>query len=294
MPHIQKTFSSGEGQGLSKFTIPADRYRSVELEVKTYMSVGGNNISSRQLEVLSAIRKYGSKTAAAKALGISPPVVHKYMAAMEKVVGVPLMASTATGTELTEMGLRLLEVSEAMAERCTDDREFTISCSPVTEDMILHAVSFSRIKADVIVSDDRRNIRSLKEGYSDMIILDDPQLLEEVDEFEWAEVGYMDMIHVDNGPQYVRFKYGAQRIAYAQLDLTGKEYKITSETCFLPDLLNSKKSFFIDEFLLKRRGINIESATDKTLLRHSITAVFRREDRDVTRILRVLQSKNHF
>ena len=102
----------------------------------------------------------------------------------------------------------------------------------------------------------------------------------------------MDMIHVDNGPSYIKYKYGAQRIAFAQLDLTGKEYKITGETCYLPDLINSNKSFFIDEFLLMKKGIKLKSATDKTLLRHSITAVFRREDRDITRLLRALQSKS--
>ena len=89
---------------------------NVEIEVRTYMVINGNTISSRQLEVLSAIRRYGSKTAAAKALGISVPVVHKYMAAMEEATGTRLMASTATGTELTEMGIRLLEVSEIMDE----------------------------------------------------------------------------------------------------------------------------------------------------------------------------------
>ena len=264
----------------------------MEIEIRNYMVINGNTISSRQIEVLTAIKKYGSKTAAAKALGISPPVVHKYMAAMEETVGMKLMASTATGTELTEMGIRLLEIADIMNERCSDDRGFTVSCSPVTEELVMHAVSSSKVKADILISDDVTNIRSLKEGYSDMIILDDPQHLEDVDDFEWAEVGYMDMIHVDNGPSYIKYKYGAQRIAFAQLDLTGKEYKITGETCYLPDLINSNKSFFIDEFLLMKKGIKLKSATDKTLLRHSITAVFRREDRDVTRLLRALQSKS--
>ena len=271
---------------------PAGHASTVEIEVKNYMIVDGKTISSRQLEVLAAIRKYGSKTAAARALGISVPVVHKYMAAMEESFGSTLMASTATGTELTEMGLRLLELAEIMSERCSDDRGFTVSCSPVTEELVMQAVASSKVKADILISDDRTNIRSLKEGYSDIIILDDPQHLEDVDDFEWAEVGYMDMIHVDNGPSYIRYKYGAQRIAFAQLDLTGKEYKITGETCYLPDLLNSNKSFFIDEFLLLKKGIKLKSATDKTLLRHSITAVFRREDRDITRLLRALQSKS--
>ncbi len=263
----------------------------MELEVKTYMVVNGKNISSRQLEVLAAVNKYGSKTAAAKELGISPPVVHKYMVAMEKSTGTHLMLSTPNGTELTEMGLRLLEVAGMMEARCVDNKGFTISCSPVTEELVMQAVSSTKVKASIIVSDDITNIRSLKQGFSDMIILDDPQLLSEVEDFEWLDVNYMDMIHVDNGPSYIRYRYGAQRIAYAQLDLMGKEYKIDSETCLLSDLLNSNKSFFIDEYLLQRKGIKLKSSTDKNLLRHSITAVYRREVKEITRILRYLQSK---
>ncbi len=263
----------------------------MEIEVKTYMVVNGRNISSRQLEVLAAINRLGSKTAAAKELGISPPVVHRYMVQMEDVAGTRLMASTPNGTELTETGLRLLEVAGMMDERCTYDREFTISCSPVTEELVMQAVSSSKIKASIIVSDDYTNVRSLKQGMSDIIILDDPQLLNEVDDYEWSDVGYMDMIHVDNGPSYMRYKYGAQRIAYAQLDLMGTDYRIDSETYLLSELINSNKSFFIDEYLLQKKGLKLKSATDKHLLRHSITAVYRREVKEITRILRYLQSK---
>lgn len=264
----------------------------MEIEIKTSMVVNGNNISARQLEVLSAISASGSKTAAAKMLGISVPVVHKYMASMEEAAGVRLMASTPNGTELTEMGLRLLEVSDMMNSRCTDSRGFTVSCSPVTEELLLQALSSSKVKANVVISDDYTNIRSLKEGLSDFIILDDPQLLEDVEDFVWSEVGYMDMIHVDNGPSYIRYKFGAQRIAYAQLDLQGAKYSVDAETYALSDLLNSNKSFFVDEYLLLKKGVKLKSATDKHLLRHSITAVYRREVKEVTRILRVLQSKH--
>ncbi len=263
----------------------------MEIEVRTYMVVNGNTISSRQLEVLAAINRYGSKTAAAKELGISPPVVHKYMVAMEEAAGTHLMLSTPNGTELTAMGLSLLEVANMMDERCNDDSGFTVSCSPVTEELVKQAVTYSKVKATIIVSDDYANIRSLKQGYSDMIVLDDPQLLEQVDDYEWLDVGYMDMIHVDNGPNYIRFKYGAQRIAFAQLDFQGVDYRIDGETHLLSDLLNSKKSFFVDELLLMKQGIKLKSATDKHLLRHSITAVYRKDTKEITRILRYLQSK---
>ena len=269
-----------------------DAHFSVEIEVKTYMTVNGRNISSRQLEVLSAINRLGSKTAAAKELGISPPVVQRYMAQMEDVAETRLMASTPNGTELTEMGLRLLEIADMMDCRCTDTREFTISCSPVTEELVMQAVSNTKVKASIIVSDDYTNIRSLKQGMSDMIILDDPQLLSEVDDYEWLDVGYMDMIHVDNGPSYIRYRYGAQRIAYEQLELMGVKYSIDAETYLLSDLMDSNKSFFVDEYLLQRKGLKIKSATDKRLLRHSITAVYRREVKEITRVLRYLQSKH--
>lgn len=263
----------------------------MDIEIKTYMVVNGNNISSRQLEVLDAVRRCGSKTAAAKELGISAPVVHKYIASMEEACGSKLIASTPNGTELTEMGIRFLEVADMMEQRCYDNRGFTIACSPVTEELVMQAVSQTKIKASITVSDDVTNITMLKRGYADIIILDDPQFLEEVDDYEWSEVGYMDMIHVDNGPQYMRYRYGAQRIAYAQLDLMGTEYRISGETCLLSDLLNSNKSFFVDEFLLLKNGMKLKSATDKRLLRHSITAVYRREVKEITRLLRVLQLK---
>ncbi len=265
---------------------------AVEIEVRTYMTVNGRNISTRQLEVLSAINKFGSKTAAAKELGISPPVVQRYMAQMEDVAGTRLMASTPNGTELTETGLRLLEIADMMEYRCTDYRDFTISCSPVTEELVMQAVSNTKVKASIIVSDDYTNVRSLKQGMSDIIILDDPQLLSEVDDFQWLDVGYMDMIHVDKGSSYIRYRYGAQRIAYEQLDFMGIKYSIDAETCLLSEMIDSKKSFFIDEYLLQKKGLKIKSATDKHLLRHSITAVYRREVKEITRILRYLQSKH--
>lgn len=266
----------------------------MDVEFKVYVIVNGNKVSSRQLEVLSLIKKYGSKTAAARALGISIPVVHRYMALMENTVGAKLMISTPIGTKLTETGLKLLETFNIMSERCKNDHNFTVSCSPVTEELLMHAISLSKVKASIVVSDDCTNIRSLKEGYSDMIILDDPQFLEEIDNFEWETLGCMDMIHVDNGPLYIKYKYGAQRIAYAQLDMSGKKYEITSETYHIPDLLNSNRSFFIDEVLLFKRGIKLKSATEKSLLRHSITAVYRRGNYKVAHILKTLQSKTDF
>ena len=72
----------------------------------------------------------------------------------------------------------------------------------------------------------------------------------------------------------------------------GVKYSIDAETYLLSDLMDSNKSFFVDEYLLQRKGLKIKSATDKRLLRHSITAVYRREVKEITRVLRYLQSKH--
>ena len=263
----------------------------MDIEIKTSMVINAQNVTTRQLEVLEAIHRTGSKTAAARALGISTPVVHRYMASMEETTGMVLMESTPTGTELTEKGLRIVEITKIMNLRCRLERGFTVACSPVTEELLMSVTSSMKIKVDLIMSDDNTNLRLLKEGLADVIILDDPVYLFDADDFKWTEIGYMDMVHVDNGPSYIRYRYGAQRIAYDYLDLEGIEYKVDAEASLLSDLMNSGKSFFVDEFLLLKKGIRLRSATDKKLLRHSITAVYRRENRDISRLLKALQSK---
>ncbi|MCQ2056045.1 MAG: LysR family transcriptional regulator [archaeon] len=263
----------------------------MEIEVGAFIIVNGKNLTSRRLDVLSAIEKYGSKNTAAKKLRLSVPVVHKYISLMEKITESQLVSSTATGTKLTSAGKKLLKIYEMIKERCKDDRVFTISCSPVTENLIMHVISKHRLNANAIVSDDYTNINSLKRGYSDMIILDDPRNLEMVDNYNWSEIGYMDMIHVNRGSSYMRYKYGAQRIAYAHLDLIGKKYKIDGETCDISDLINSKKSFFVDEILLSKKGLKFDNSTNKKLLRHSITAVYCEEKKETPLLLKALQSE---
>ncbi|NLL94895.1 MAG: LysR family transcriptional regulator [Thermoplasmatales archaeon] len=241
---------------------------------------------------MAAVHSERSKTAAARKLGISAPVVHKYMAEAEAAVGRKLMLSTPKGTHLTPEGEALLDTYRAMEFRCNHHRPFTVSCTPVTEELIMSVVSAAGIEATVVVSDDAHNIASLRGGLTDLIILDDPQHLFELDEFQWAEVGYMDMVHVDRGKSYIRYRYGAQRIAYSHLDASGMEYSVDAETHLLSDLIDSGKSFFVDEFLLLRRGIRMKSDTDKRLLRHSITAIYRRGAPGITRLVRMIQDRH--
>ena len=263
----------------------------MEIKVTTSQTVNGHQVTARQIEVLAAVRDEGSKNAAARKLGISAPVVHNYLASMEKGTGVKLLEATPNGTCLTEDALRILEVAEMTERRCDLTRKFTVACTPVTEELIMSVMTPTKIKGELIISDDQMNMRMLREGTVDVIILDDPVLLFDLDGFHWTEVGTMDMVHVDNGPSYVRYRYGAQRIAYAYLDSIDKDYTVDAEVSLVQDLISSGKSFFIDEFLLMRRGIKLRSATERGMLRHSINAVYRKDTRCVQRILRAIQQK---
>ncbi|NLF33553.1 MAG: LysR family transcriptional regulator [Thermoplasmatales archaeon] len=264
----------------------------MNVKVRTSQVVNGNPITSRQIEVLRAVRSEGSKNAAAKKLGISVPVVHRYISSMERSAGVKLIRSTPSGTELTPEGLLIVEIDAQMELRCIVDRRFTVSCSPVTEDLMMSVLSALKLDADLVISDDAHNLRAMKQGTSDIAILDDPMYLFDAEEFEWTEIGTMGMVHVDNGPSYIRYRYGAQRIAYMYLDSCGADYSVDMETFSLSELLGSSKSFFIDEFLLMRKGIRMKSAVDPKILKHTITAIYRRETKEVSKLLKALLAKH--
>jgi len=265
----------------------------VEIKVRTEQTVNGRLVTNRQLETLAAVARAGSKTAAAKALGISVPVVHRYISAIEEAAGSPITVSTPAGTRLNDEGRRILETYAATELRCSDDHKFTVCCSPVTEDLMMSVLSALRMTdVELVISDDEHNIRMMKEDLADFAVIDDPLYLFDADEFDGVEIGYMGMVFVDNGPSFIKYRYGAQRVAFMFLDTMGRKYTIESETFSLPELLGSKKSYFVDEFLLLRKGIKMKSAIDPKVLRHSITAIYRREDKAVSKLVKALQTRN--
>lgn len=263
----------------------------MNIGVSTSLIVNGHTVTERQLEVLRCIHQTGSKNSAAKKLGISPPVVHKYMESIEKGTGLKILKTTPGGTELTDDALKIVEKYEMMESRCASTKKFTVGCSPVTNDLVMMGLSASKVNGEVLVSNDAMNVKFLNDGIVDLILIDDPIYLFELEKYHWMEIGHMDMVHVNNGPDYIRYKYGAQRMAYEFLELTGEEYNIVSETHMVDELLNSGLSFFIDEFILMRKGIKLMSATDKKMLRHSITAVYRKETKCANRLLKAIINK---
>lgn len=267
--------------------------QNVDLTVRTEQNINGHIVTNRQLEVLVAVAEKGSKTAAARALGISVPVVHRYIQIIEDAAGTSITKSTPAGTILTEEGRRIIETFTSMELRCSDDHPFTICCSPVTEDLMMSVLSaLKMMDVELVISDDRHNLRMMKENLADFAIIDDPLYLFDGDEFEGIEIGYMGMVLVDNGSSFIRYRYGAQRVAYMFLDTMGRSYSVDSETFSLPELLGSNKSFFVDEFLLIRKGLRMKSAVDPKILKHAITAIYRKETKIVSKLVKALLARH--
>jgi len=207
---------------------------------------GKKRITGRQMEVLDAVRRTGSMNSAAKELGITVPVAFRHIRELGSAAGEDVLISSPRGSVLSEYGLTLLSSMECASERLSNERRFTVACSPVTEELLMSAISSVSTDTDLMISDDDMNMRSLRKDEADLVILDDPVHVFDDDSLQWQEIGQMDMIHVDKGRSYMRYRYGAQRIAFRYLDAAGKEYTVDGETLSLNDLLDSGKSFFID------------------------------------------------
>lgn len=264
----------------------------VEKKVLSSQVINGKAVTTRQLEALLAVQDTYSQTAAARKLGISVPVLHKYISFIEEAAGEPVLMTTPAGSVLTSAGREIAETARAMSYRCDMGRDFTVCCSPVTEDIMMSVISASKIPdVHIIVSDDSYNIRMMREGRADLAIIDDPLYLFDAEDYLMDEIGYMGMVYVDNGPSFIRYKYGAQRVAFMYLDSIGKKYSVDSETFSISELLGSNKSFFIDEFMLTRRNLRLKSAVDPKLIRHAITAIYRDEDPRVIKLVKAVKAR---
>ncbi len=265
----------------------------MDISVQSSQVINGKTVTTRQIEALIAVQDTGSQTSAARRLGISVPVLHKYISQIEEAAEAPVLKTTPAGSKLTPAGREIVDLARSMEYRCRTDRGFTICCSPVTEDIVMSVVSSVKIPGThMIVSDDEYNIRMMRENRADLAIIDDPLYLFDAEEYMMDEIGYMGMVYVDNGPSFIRYKYGAQRVAFMYLDSENRKYTIDAETFSISELIASNKSFFVDEFMLTRRNLRLKSAVDPRMLRHAITAIYREEDPSVSKVIKALKARN--
>lgn len=77
-------------------------------DMKEKLKIDLSRVTLRQLRALSALASTGSVSAAARALGVTPPAVSMQLRQLEGWVGLPVMQRTSRGFVLTEAGSELL------------------------------------------------------------------------------------------------------------------------------------------------------------------------------------------
>ncbi len=242
--------------------------------------VDGVHISLRQIQVLIAIADTHSQNQAARVLGISVPVLHRYIKDLEQKLGMELISTTPRGTILTAHGKEILEAHKRFENRLTVRQNPAVACSPLFSDLVLKAISpleREGYQINMLIGDDELNYYYMEMGFVDVVIFDDPIYIhkekKDYEELEIVEVVKDTLIHVHRGKRYLRFKYGAQRIGFSNLDLQGVDYEIAGETRDYNQLLSSDNSFFINRSLALKEELDLKSHTEPKLLMHSIFAV---------------------
>lgn len=265
--------------------------RELKMEPAVTLRVGRATLTNRQLEVLRAVYEEGSQNRAAVRLGIATPVLNRYLGQIEAKVGTGLLVATPRGTTLNEEGERVALEYIALSKRVAPAAETVVGGTVITEEMLLVAMTNADPEGgcDLIISDDQRNLKDFRAGLMDVVVLDDPLNLFDLEDVRWQEVATDRLLHVDRGPRYARFMYGAQRIGFRHLEAAGREHEIV-RTFRSPDMLAaSGLSFFINESLALRRGLKVRSDTDPSRLVHQINAVYRKESPQVRRLVSALR-----
>ncbi len=105
------------------------------------LEVNGVNLTSHQLEVIYAIYRNGSQRSAARSLGITTPVLNRYVRQIEAKTHTRLADSTPTGTVLTDDGERIAKEFAALNARMAKTTSLVVGCTIITEDLLLSSLS---------------------------------------------------------------------------------------------------------------------------------------------------------
>lgn len=262
---------------------------TMDLKGRATIVSDGMEVTHRQLEAFAALKKEGSMKRAAAALGISTPVLYKYVKETEAKVGVSLVSPSSKGTELTEEGKELLRRFESLELRLEDRDGLKVAGTLVSERCVLTAataLSSSGVACRVWISTDEENLRMMDEGRLDCVMLDDAlYAMERADTCEGTEVGTDLLLHRGCGEEYVRLAFGAQRLAFRHLEQRRIDHRIVC-TAYEPTILDTTElSYFVNRSLVRRGVVRAVGAREQPWSAHSVMAIPCSEHPDLDRFV---------
>lgn len=249
----------------------------------------GVEITHRQMEALAAVNDKGSMQKAAALIGVSTPVLHKYVREIEQKSALALINSTSKGSRLTAEGLELLKRFKAYELRLEDPLVLRVAGTVVSQRCLLTAateLSDEGKKSVVTIADDDSNLRLMDEGRVDCVVLDDAMYaMERAVDVETEEIGSDMLLQKDVGLKYALLTFGAQRLAFRYLSEKGIPYEI-ARTIHEPSILNrTDLSYFVNKSLVRTGIVMEEGAKDQRWSLHSIPALKCTEHEDLGQFL---------
>jgi molybdate transport repressor ModE-like protein len=249
----------------------------VDARPRVIFVADGKEITHRQMEALAALNDKGSMKKAATSLGISTPVLHKYIHEIEEKADSELVVTTSRGSRLTPIGLELLRKFGEYELRLKDDDHLRIAGTVVSQRCILTAASELSVDGKncvVTISTDETNLRLVKEGRVDCVVFDDALFaMENAPEGDAAEIGSDILMHRDNGPRHARLSFGAQRLAFRHLDEQEIPHEVV-RTIFEPTMVDhTELSYFVNRSLVRTGVVKAAGAKDQPWSMHSIVAL---------------------
>ena len=249
----------------------------MEVHPRVVMVTENGEITNRQLEALAAVRDRGSMKRAASHLGISTPVLYKYVKEAEAKCGEKLVRSDSRGTRLTPVGAEMLGRLEALRLRTGDRDSLHVAGTLVSELCLLSAASALTqrgVDCRVTISTDEENLRLMDERRVDCVIVDDPlQAMELAERVEGIEVGPDRLLLRRAGSDFVRLAFGAQRLGFRYLEQEGIAHSV-ARRIFEPALLDhTDLSYFVNRSLVRRGILAAREAVEQDWSVHAIMAL---------------------
>jgi molybdenum-dependent DNA-binding transcriptional regulator ModE len=253
----------------------------MKFDPELWLRIKDKKVTAHQVRILSELSLTHSQTSAASNLGISVPVLHRHLKSLVRKLGVELVTTTPNGTWLTNEGQVLLRIYNRYQEMLSAEQEVSIYCTPITYELVKESmVSFEILGKNyrISINDDKQNLKALYLGRADLVLFDDPVFAMEFEGFKEDKILTTDicndtLVHLDSGLDYIRLRYGAQRLGFRYLEANQRKYNILYEVSDFKHIINSKKSYFINNSLLERHGIKVKSSSDLDIFNHPIIAV---------------------
>lgn len=245
------------------------------MQASLMVTVNGRPLTERQARAVTALYLNGTQRAAARALGISAPVLSRHLRQVETKAGAAIMDGGARGTVLNELGERIAKEHLALQGKLRERQSMAVACTPLTEEMLMQALNSADPKGEVdaIIADDRHNVADFKAGLLDLVLLDDPLYAYESDGASWEELGQDRLLHVRRGEDYAAFRYGPQRLGFRSLEMEKATFRVIRTYSSVGALTRSGLSYFVSEGLLIRKGLRPRG--DEPSIPYAIMCLYR-------------------